>query len=203
MIFAAGCLMAQGFVPPGHLPISAASPRTTRLLASVTPYDPFSDPVFNLPPSDITAHASQADAAPAVSSTLGTSDLVFMFVFYAVFMYGLEWWDEKILPELQEKGIMPRIPGEPVKLTKEDRALPYLTPTTADHAVPLPAYTALADACHRIGVTGNNVAQYICTQDNRDESNKDFSDSFGECIISDEFTDFYGDATLICKRKVA
>ena len=123
--------------------------------------------------------------------------------FYAVFMNGLGWWEEHVLPELQERGIMPRIPGEPVKLSKQDRALPWLTPVTADHSVPLPSFEDLASACHRIGVTGNNVQQFICTQDERD-ANEDFTDTFGECVISDEFTSFYkGQRTLVCKRKVA
>ena len=38
----------------------------------------------------------------------------------------------------------------------------------------------------------------------RDANTADFTDSFGECVISDEFTSFYdGQATLVCKRKVA
>lgn len=131
-------------------------------------------------------------------------DLVVGLVFYAVFMNGLTWWDEHVLPELQERGMMPRIPGEPVRLSKQDRALPWLTPGTADRSVPLPLYGDLVSACHRIGVTGNNVQQFICTQEERDANTADFTDSFGECVISDEFTSFYdGQATLVCKRKVA
>ena len=79
-------------------------------------------------------------------------DLVVGLVFYAVFMNGLTWWDEHVLPELQERGMMPRIPGEPVRLSKQDRALPWLTPGTADRSVPLPSYGDLVSACHRIGV---------------------------------------------------
>ena len=83
--------------------------------------------------------------------------------FYGLAMVGLTYWDEHVLPGLQDKGIMPVIPGsyEEKKRHREAvQAVPWVTPITADRSVPLPTLDELMTKAYRVGAS-NGVVQYI------------------------------------------
>ena len=121
-------------------------------------------------------------------------------VVYSLTMLALSWYDEHVLPDLQDRGIMPVIPGELQKLSTRDKEVPYLNPTTMDRRVALPAYAELKDSCFRIGVSGN-VAQYICVGGDKPPRAMGADDGFGVCERSDTFSKHYGTTVWICKRK--
>lgn len=84
-------------------------------------------------------------------------------LFYGVTMALLTYWDEKVLPGLQDDGLMPVIPGsyeDRKRNRKRVQAVPWVTPVTADRAVPLPSLDELMQKAHRVGAS-NGVVQYI------------------------------------------
>ena len=147
--------------------------------------DIFADPQFGAPHT--TAMGPEHNYGMLVTGLL----------VYGLTMAFLGFWDDNVLPDLQQKGLMPVIPGEMQKLSTADRAIPFLTPITADrHAYPLPAYAELNDRCHRIGSRGE-VTFYLCPSDGK----MDYDDGYGECKISAEFSKHYGQPVFVCKRK--
>lgn len=147
---------------------------TGQLLAAA---DPFADPVF-------TGAAAADCSTPPVLSCL---------LFYFVGMAALTAWDEWALPRLQQRGIMPKIPGEYDRTKDLEPLQPirWLTPLTADRAVPLPV--EIDDACVRIG-TVDGAHQFICAQAAADALEADV------CILSDGFSDHFGRPITICSR---
>ena len=84
-----------------------------------------------------------------------------LWQFYAVGFSALTYWDEKVLPGLQDKGLMPMTHERRAKLAREAAAdEPWVTPLTADRSLPLPTLQQLYDKAHRVGVK-NGVAQFI------------------------------------------
>mmetsp|Transcript_1505 Transcript_1505/g.2829 ORF Transcript_1505/g.2829 Transcript_1505/m.2829 type:complete len:197 (+) Transcript_1505:94-684(+) len=149
--------------------------------------DPFADPMFGAA-SEVQQAASQGDPI----RTLITGAIV-----YGVSMIALSYWEDHILPDLQERGIMPRITKgyeEKARMLKSEKLLPWLTPLTADQSVPLPVYADLEKSCHHVGRNGD-VHQYICAAENYKP------DKLIDCQISKEFSELYGKPVLICKRK--
>ena len=172
----------------------------------------FLDPVWN----------TATDAAvTATSGPTGDMGAVMTgLVFYAVTMGALTWWDEKMLPGLQDKGLMPTIPGtlrynRLKTLSKEQRDLPWLTPTTAQfQGKGLPHLEDILQQPVRIGEY-NGVAQYLKAHgeaekvpeyiavDRRPVDGTPFdADELGcVCMVSPEFTDHYGKRVYLCKRR--
>ncbi len=173
------------FVPA---PLPRAAPMLSQQRAAVAmAFDPFADPNFGALTAQTTNHiARDPGYGPALTG----------LIIYGLTMLFLTYWDTHVLPDMQERGSMPRIPGEQPRLTSTDRKVPYLTPVTVDRSVPLPSASRLEKTCHRVGRTGS-VHQYICAS-----KNTDFDDGYGECVQSPEFTDMYGRPVWICKRKV-
>eukprot|EP00965_Chrysotila_dentata_P224108 6193987-Pleurochrysis_carterae.AAC.1 len=165
--------------------------------------DPFADPMFGAA-SEVQQAASQGDPI----RTLITGAIV-----YGVSMIALSYWEDHILPDLQERGIMPRITKgyeEKARMLKSEKLLPWLTPLTADQSVPLPVYADLEKSCHHVGRAARtltlpthgrirrrngDVHQYICAAENYKP------DKLIDCQISKEFSELYGKPVLICKRK--
>jgi len=78
-------------------------------------------------------------------------------------MGSLTYWDEVVLPKLQDTGVIPVIPGSYSDLKKQRekvQAVPWVTPVTADRSVPLPTLDELMKKPHRVGAS-NGVVQYI------------------------------------------
>ena len=67
-----------------------------------------------------------------------------LWQFYAVGFSALTYWDEKVLPGLQDKGLMPMTHERRAKLMREAAAdEPWVTPLTADRSLPLPTLQEL------------------------------------------------------------
>lgn len=207
MLFTA-LLLPQGLLLPTAT--NAMAPNVaTALLASA---DPFLDPVWN------TATDAAVTATSGPTSDMGA--VMTGLVFYAVTMGALTWWDEKMLPKLQDKGLMPTIPGtlrynRLKTLSKEQRDLPWLTPTTAQfQGKGLPVLEDILHQPVRIGEY-NGVAQYLKAHgeaekvpeyvvvDRRPVDGTPFdADELGcVCMVSPEFTDHYGKRVYLCKRR--
>merc|ERR550514_77656 len=100
---------AAAFSPahPGLL-----APRMTSAVTRVTAVhavsvDPFLDPVFT---AGASAAAGTASAA-APSGVFSHGSLMFGLACYAITMVFLTWWDERMLPTLQDEGILPELPS--------------------------------------------------------------------------------------------
>ena len=170
----------------------------------------FLDPLFQ------SAHEAAVTAAP----TSDKSMLLTGLGFYAVTMLALTWWDEEMLPKLQDKGLMPTIPGSLrhrrlQTLSKEQRELPWLTPSTAQYqGKALPGLDDILKQPVRIGEY-SGVAQYLKAHseaelvpeyiavDRRPTDGTPFdADELGcVCMVSPEFTDHYGKRVYLCKRR--
>ena len=152
--------------------------------------------------------------------TLTSYPIVQGFGYYLIIMICLTAWDELVLPKLQDRGIMPTIPGSLrairlEKLSQVQRELPWLTPTTAQlQGKGLPPLEEIVAKPIRVGEY-NGVTQYIKAhadgervpehQAHRrrfavgDPFDADELDSV--CMISPEFSEHYGKHVFVCKRQ--
>jgi hypothetical protein len=110
-------------------------------------------------------------------------------------MSALSYWDKKVLPGLQRKGVLPymsdyeRNVDEQVQRRDAEKRAKNLTPITAQHR-PL-AGELDSQACHYIGTVGG-VRQYLCVR--QDKAVGD------ECEFSEEFSAMYNTPVVICKK---
>lgn len=174
-------------------------------------YSPFLDSAFGVVPafseqlSSVTT-AVPAEVAPATLTTLAAapSDMSSLFVglfCYALTMVALSLWDALVVPNLQEKGMLPYYKDEQPRLSVEDRKRPWLRPADLQMwGGKLPTIEEVVKQCVRIGKTHTgygSLEQYLCAA-----SKTDLSDGYGECELSDTWSDHYGREVWICKRKV-
>eukprot|EP00962_Isochrysis_galbana_P021654 scaffold6392_cov118-Isochrysis_galbana.AAC.9 len=110
-------------------------------------------------------------------------------------MFALSYWDKKVLPGLQRKGILPymssfeRDVDEQLQRREAEKRAKNLTPITAQHRPPVGELDK--QACHYIGtVTG--VRQYLCVRQD--------SAVGEECDFSEEFSAMYKQPVVICKK---
>jgi hypothetical protein len=137
-------------------------------------------------------------------------------IFYGFGMVFLTAWDEFVLPKLQDRGIMPTIPGtlrheRLAKLNKEQRAVPWVTPLTADRA--LPSLESIEAEAFRVGSSYLGVAQLIMAHPEEqardpelhmsrptDGTEFEADEIDGVCRVSPEWSDHFGKRVYICKR---
>lgn len=165
------------------------------------------------------------DAAPAVhsqESAFSTGAVVTGVLFYCVSMILLTWWEEAILPKLQDRGIMPTIPGSLrakrlETLSEHERDLPWLTPVTAQfQGRPLPGLDDIIQKPAQIGEY-NGVAQYIKAHTASEPLPRERAWALGVpdgepfdadelssvCMVSPEFSSHYNTRVYLCKRRSA
>jgi len=121
-------------------------------------------------------------------------------VVYAVGMVVLSYFDEKILPGLQRKGVIPYNTKEDQAKAEEDqrqaaaKTVRTLTPITAQHR---PLVDKLDEKGYYIGSV-DGVRQYLCV---RKADGLDEDDALAEeCFYSEEFSAMYKQPLVICKR---
>jgi len=180
--------------------------------------DPFADPVFNT----AIVHETTAAVAPAAQQAAATGfsqqDIIWGLSFYVASMSVLTWWDERVLPKLQDKGVMPEMPGSLraqrlKKLTKEQRATPWTTPLTSDRG--LPSLNAVEKEAVRVSQSKNGVIQFIkahtaaehldsSVHTGRPTDGTEFEadEMNAVCRVSTEFSEHFGKRVYICKRAV-
>ena len=159
-------------------------------------------------------------AATAAQSGIDKSSIMVGLLFYGITMTALTWWEEKVLPDLQDKGIMPTIPGELrhtrlQTLSKEQRELPWLTPHLVQfQGKGLPRLEDILQKPVRIGIQ-SGVAQYIKAHSDHEmmpayldskrptDGTPFDADEFAcVCRVSPEFTEHYGKRVYLCKKRV-
>jgi hypothetical protein len=172
----------------------------------------FLDPVWN------SAQEAAVTATSAPTHDMGA--VMTGLVFYGVTMGALTWWDEKMLPKLQDQGLMPTIPGtlrynRLKTLSKEQRDLPWLTPSTAQYqGKQLPGLDDIVKQPIRIGeysgvaqylkahTEGEQIPQYVVVDRRPTDGTPFDADELGcVCMVSPEFTEHYGKRVYLCKRR--
>ena len=116
---------------------------------------------FVIPPQLLVATTqAAADAAPAMDS----GSLLTGIACYAGGLAALTAWEEFVVPELKLRSIVPDVPIVKGQLTVKQKRSPWITPLTADGAVP--ALDDLRKGDVRVGQR-NGVAQYLTLDDLR------------------------------------
>ena len=117
----------------------------------------------------------------------------------AVYVGGfilLTMFESFIAPSL---GLPSTLPTEHNQLTREELAIPFVTPITCDNTLPLPPLETLRDKeHHRVGrrvIRQSIVTQYIqCRPD-------EFKKKKGKCELSEPWSQYYGEDIVIFKKK--
>merc|ERR1719446_576472 len=173
------------------------------------------------------AAAKAAETAPAAS--LHWSPAVTGIAFYAVSYALLNHWEERVLPKLQDKGIMPVLPGSLKDIQDKQKEIfdaPWATPLTADRSLPLPTLEQLFESPHRVS-SRDGIIQWIRAHAQAEELPEStvamtnllmeaspqpipikaryegdawISDELGVCKLSPDFSEYYGHNVYICKR---
>ena len=157
---------------------------------------------------------------PTAEYSLTSDPLAQGFCCYIIIMTCLTIWDEIVLPKMQDRGIMPTMPGtlratRLEKVSLEQRALPWLTPATAQfQGKGLPTLEEILRKPVRVGEY-NGVTQFIKAhaEGERVPEHQAHRRRFGKgeafdadeldsvCMISPEFSEHYGKRVFVCKRQ--
>jgi len=207
-------------VPPlPFMPVtvpSSSSSAVGSLSSALSAADPFSDSVFAAAEHEAAAVATAVDVPFFAHGPLATA-----IAFYVVSMFWLTVWEEYALPKLQDRGLMPTIPGtlryERLKrLSPEQRSVPWTTPLTCDRQIP--PLERIEQKAVRVSQSKSGVIQFILRPraageapgtppvqvlgcpDEVDEC--DVDDLGAVCRVSTEFSTHYGKRVYICKRSV-
>ena len=133
---------------------------------------------------------------------------------FGITMTALTWWEEKVLPDLQDKGIMPTIPGSC------DTRLQTLSRSSAAamahaHLVQfqgkgLPRLEDIAEAVrmnpewrrpvHQSTLNHEMMPAYIDSKRPTDGTPFDADEFACVCRVSPEFTEHYGKRVYLCRR---
>lgn len=176
----------------------------------------FADPVFAGVQEAAPVVAQAAQDAAQVAPVDSNAQLLTGIIFYVVMMGALTFWDEHVLPKLQDRGLMPEIPGtlryERMKrLSKEQRSVPWTTPLTADRS--LPSLDKIVSQATRVSSNSLlNVVQFIKAHAPGEATDPDLhgsrpadgaefeADEYDAvCCVSPEWSGHYGQNVYICK----
>jgi len=202
---------SHGFMVVSPPMVSHVAPRASTLRAVV---DPFMDPVFT------SSMPEAAQTAEQATSIFHSSPALTGILFYAVTMGMLTYWDEKVLPKLQDAGVMPDFPdslrSQRLKtLSKEERDLPWPTPKTAQLSAgkSLPPLEAIEKKAVKVG-SQLGVSFYVKAHENTelipahipqsrpvDGTPFDADELRAVCRVDPEWSDYYGRRVYVCKRK--
>ncbi len=139
--------------------------------------------------SDAALHPIGSDSVITNFPTMD-SELAWGVAFYASGLILLTLWEERVVPRLKLRSILPDIPLLPNELSEAERSTSWILPWTANLPVPPPVYDKLSSMDKfRVGRV-NNVAQYITVHT---------PDHFVTGVVEEslEWSQFYSNQTII------